>query len=74
MIAIDENKKIHTQLCSLFHRQLLNGTRIIKHWAGRNSRGVTQYDGSALEEIVFSFENSIDCIDAKEFIVRCIEA
>lgn len=74
VIAIDENKKIHTQLCSLFHRQLLNGTRIIKHWAGRNSRGVTQYDGSALEEIVFSFENSIDCIDAKEFIVRCIEA
>ena len=49
VVAIGKDKTIQTQLCSMFNRQLLSGTRIIKHWAGRNSRGVTQYDGSALD-------------------------
>lgn len=47
VVAIDENRHISTRLCSMYHQQLLAGTRIIKHWAGRNSRGVTQYDGKA---------------------------
>ena len=40
----------------MYNKQLLEGTRVIKHWAGRNSRGVTQYDGTALEDIVFAFD------------------
>lgn len=73
IIAIDKNKEINTRLCSIFNYQLLNCTRIIKHWAGRNSRGVTQYDGGALEDIVFNFDNKINDIDAKQFIHRCLE-
>ena len=60
VVAVDENKRIQTRLCSIFNRQLLFGTRIIKHWAGRNSRGVTQYDGKALEAIVKDFDSGID--------------
>ena len=60
VVAIDEDKTIQTRLCSMFNRQLLSGTRIIKHWAGRNSRGVTQYDGKALEAIVKEFDFEID--------------
>ena len=60
VVAIDEDRTIQTRLCSMFNRQLLSGTRIIKHWAGRNSRGVTQYEGRVLEAIVEDFDFGID--------------
>ena len=68
VVAIDEDKTIQTRLCSMFNRQLLTGTKIIKHWAGRNSRGVTQYDGKALEAIVKNFDIEID-YDASQDLV-----
>ena len=52
----------------MFNRQLLSGTRIIRHWAGRNSRGVTQYEGRALEAIVEDFDFGID-YDASQDII-----
>jgi hypothetical protein len=72
VVAIDEQKNITTRLCSMYNRQILNGTRIIKHWAGRNSRGVTQYDGTALESIVFNYDRSIDDNDTINFIQNCL--
>ena len=74
VVAIDANKKISTRLCSIFNRQILNGTRIIKHWAGRNSRGVAQYDGIALENVVSDFDISIDTSAAKCFIEYCLNS
>lgn len=72
VVAIDEDKKISTQLCSMFNKQLLSRTRIIRHWAGRNSRGVTQYDGTALENIVSDFDESVNEKEANLFIERCL--
>lgn len=72
VVAIDKDKAIRTQLCSMFNRQLLSGTRIIKHWAGRNSRGVTQYDGRTLEAIVEDFDCSIDYKASQNFITDCL--
>ena len=74
IVAIDKDKHIQTQLCSMFNRQLLSGTRIIKHWAGRNSRGVTQYDGRTLEAIIGDFDCSIDYKDSQEFITDCLNS
>lgn len=74
IVAIDEDKHIRTRLCSMYNRQLLSGTRIIKHWAGRNSRGVTQYDGKSLEEIIFAFDSSIDSDAAEDFIIKCLHS
>lgn len=68
IIAIDEHRNIYTQLCSMYNRQILSGTRILTHWAGRNSRGVTQYNGKNLEEAVFCFDRGINIIDAENFI------
>jgi hypothetical protein len=34
----------------MFQENLLNATITLKHWAGRNSRGVTQFEGKAIEE------------------------
>ena len=73
VVAIDEHKHISTRLCSMYNNQLLSGTRIIKHWAGRNSRGVTQYDGTSLEEIVFNFDKSIDFESAQDFLTRGLQ-
>ena len=73
VVAINENKEISTRLCSVYNHQLLSGTRVIKHWAGRNSRGVTQYDGRSLEEIVSSFEPIIDSKDAISFISQFLD-
>lgn len=72
VVAIDEHKNISTRLCSMYNYQLLNGTRIIKHWAGRNSRGVTQYDGTALENIVSNFDCRIDSGAAAAFLEHCL--
>ena len=72
VVAIDENKTIQTRLCSMFNRQLLSGTRIIRHWAGRNSRGVTQYDGRALEALVENFDCGIDYDNSQDFITECL--
>lgn len=72
IVAINENGTIQTQLCSMFNRQLLSGTRIIKHWAGRNSRGVTQYEGKALEAIVKDFDCCIDDTASQNFIINCL--
>ncbi|MCC8181783.1 MAG: hypothetical protein LIO45_02205 [Clostridiales bacterium] len=72
VIAIDGNNHINTRLCSMYNHQLLSGTRIIRHWAGRNSRGVTQYDGKALEELVLDFDKTIDIAAAQDFLTKCL--
>lgn len=73
VVTIDEYKTIQTRLCSMYNRQLLSGTRIIKSWAGRNSRGVTQYDGRVLEAIVENFDRKIDYDAAQNFIDDCFQ-
>ena len=57
----------------MYNRQLLEGTRTLKHWAGRNSRGVTQYEGISLENIVFNFDEEINIPTAKDFIKSLLE-
>lgn len=74
IIAIDKNGGIQTRLCSVFHEQLLSGTRIIRHWAGRNSRGVTQYEGRALEALIDDFDDSIDVDSSQAFLTRCLDS
>lgn len=72
IVAIDEQEGISTRLCSMYNTQLLSATRILSHWAGRNSRGVTQYLGKALKDIVFSFDKRIIQEDAYRFLDLCL--
>ena len=49
--------------------------RIYDHWAGRNSRGEFQFDGTNLENALLSLNNNIIDMDyAKTFLQRLIEA
>jgi hypothetical protein len=51
-IGIDPGRIFNTALVSMFEKRLVDGTLLLKHWAGRNSRGVTQLEGRAIKEII----------------------
>lgn len=65
---IAEDDEIHTKLISVFDSELLNATKVQFHWAGRSSRGVTQFDGHELEKIIFSNQITIDESKATEYL------
>lgn len=52
LLGIDDNGTIVARLCSAFDHRLVDATNIIHHWAGRNSRGVAQFIGHALTQIL----------------------
>ncbi len=42
-IGVDPTRIVNTVLVSVFQSELLRSTILLKHWSGRNSRGVTQF-------------------------------
>ena len=52
LLGIDENKSIVAHLVSAFDDRLIGATNLQQHWAGRNSRGVAQFNGKALVSIL----------------------
>lgn len=74
ILGIDENSQIVARLCSAYDNRLLSATNIIHHWAGRNSRGVAQFLGSALVKILNDDPtNQIDETKAIDFLTNLIE-
>lgn len=75
-IGIDAQGIVNKILCSVYHRELIDNTVIQFHWAGRNSRGVTQFIGSAIDRMLSedNFHNDIDRAHAIAFIDRLISA
>ena len=74
LIGIDRDGKIVAKLCSVFDKRLLSATNIIHHWAGRNTRGATQFYGNALSEILDDNETNIfDDKLCQEFIAKIIK-
>ena len=74
-IGIDENGVLNTILCSVYHKELIETTVKQFHWAGRNSRGVTQFEGSTLDNLLKdkNFKNNINVEEAKSFIDYLIQ-
>lgn len=68
LIGIADDDEIHTKLIPVFDSELLDATKVQFHWAGRSSRGVTQFDGHELEEIIFSNQIMIDASKAIEYL------
>ena len=69
-IGINEEGITNTILCSVFHNELLSVTRLQEHWAGRSTRGVAQFSGDKINDLLCQerFENSIDIDNATEFL------
>ena len=71
-VGIDPGKIVNTVLVSMFQRDLLKATILLRHWAGRNSRGVSQFEGKAINELIENPDSQIDDQVAQEFLNRVI--
>ncbi len=71
-IGVDPAKIVNTVLVSMFQEKLLQATIVLRHWSGRNSRGVTQFEGKAINDLIIRPESGIDHGEAVEFLKRVI--
>jgi len=72
-VAVDpKTQRLPTRLVSVFDHTILKATRIQYHWAGRNSRGVTQLTGDLTPLFEPGFRELIEPANAKGFLQRLI--
>lgn len=55
-------------LISMFQNDLRNTTHLLKHWAGRNSRGVSQFNGQTIDALIKEPNNNIDIVKSQNFL------
>ncbi len=68
-IGIDLASQVtKTRLVSLLDDTILKATRIQFHWAGRNSRGVTQLTGDLSSIFDRQFREAVNVADAEKFL------
>ena len=73
IVGIDEDSVLKPILVSIFQKQLLQSTITLRHWAGRNSRGVTQFDGSDIGDMIRKLDPEIDNESAKAFLTKLLD-
>jgi hypothetical protein len=71
-IGVDPGKIVDTVLVSMFQKQLLRSTLVLHHWCGRNSRGVTQFEGGTINGLILALEPTIDEHESVGFLKRII--
>lgn len=69
-VGVDPGKVVNTVLVSMFQEKLLRSTIVLEHWAGRNSRGVTQFEGATINGLVEDPEFAINQVEARQFLMR----
>lgn len=67
-VGIEPGKSINTVLVSMFQERLLDATILLRHWAGRNSRGVRQLEGKTIGQLMLSSEITINEEKAISFL------
>jgi len=68
-----ETQTLSTRLISILDTSILNATRIQFHWAGRNSKGVTQLTGDISPIFSAGYRETVDDAQAKSFLQMLIE-
>jgi hypothetical protein len=71
-VGVDPDRIVNTVLVSMFQKRLLSSTILLKHWAGRNSRGVSQFEGKTIGNLILSPDNEIDADMASAFLAKII--
>ncbi|MCH8265679.1 MAG: hypothetical protein IIC10_09800 [Proteobacteria bacterium] len=56
----------------MFQRDLLRSTILLRHWSGRNSRGVSQFEGKTINDLIDTPESAINESESVEFLKRVI--
>jgi len=72
-VGVDPGKIVNTVLVSMFQCELLRSTILLRHWAGRNSRGVTQFEGKTINDLIATPKSAIDESESIAFLKRVIE-
>jgi hypothetical protein len=67
-IGIDAKKIFNNILVSVYQKDLIKSTILLRHWAGRNSRGVTQFEGTTIQKLLEKPSTVIDEKLAIDFI------
>lgn len=68
LIGIGPDKIVNKVLLSVFQEDLLDATLTLKHWSGRNSRGVTQFEGATLHNLIVEPNRRFDSEKALSFL------
>lgn len=71
-VGVDPTRIVDTVLVSMFQTDLLRATILLKHWAGRNSRGVSQFEGKTISDLILKPRANIENMEAVEFLNRLI--
>lgn len=71
-VGVDPGRIVNTVLVSMFQTDLLASTILLKHWSGRNSRGVSQFDGIAIENLITNPKTDLDIKGAITFLEKLI--
>lgn len=71
-VGLDPTRIVNTTLTSMFQTDLCNTTIVLSHWAGRNSRGVTQFEGKIIEDVIKAPNNTMDITIAQNLLNRFI--
>jgi hypothetical protein len=71
-IGVDDAGGVQTALIPVFQTALLAGTKVQHHWAGRNSRGVTQFDGAVIQQLLANPDTTIDAAAAMAFLTKLV--
>jgi hypothetical protein len=73
-IGVDATKIVNTTLVSVYQENLIDATVTQFHWAGRNSRGVTQFEGTAIHNLIEnSNNNTVNQKKAFDFLKKLIQ-
>lgn len=71
-VGVDPGKIVNTVLVSMFQSDLLQSTIILRHWSGRNSRGVTQFEGKIINNLLLFPNSDIEILKAIEFLEKIV--
>ncbi|MBA3353082.1 MAG: hypothetical protein H0U23_11800 [Blastocatellia bacterium] len=71
-VGVDPARLVNTILVSMFQTDLLRSTILLKHWSGRNSRGVSQFEGQTIEALIKEPKYDVNKVSAIEFLKRLI--
>ena len=71
-VGVDPTRVVNTVLVSMFQTDLMRATILLKHWSGRNSRGVSQFEGKTIEALIKNPKTDVDAASAVQFLKKLI--
>ncbi|MBU0489358.1 MAG: hypothetical protein KKA07_11430 [Bacteroidetes bacterium] len=69
-IGINAKQIFSKKLISVYQENLIGSTILLKHWAGRNYRGVTQFVGTTIQNLLEHPNNNINKEKSVDFLNR----